>query len=365
MKKLSGSWLLVAFGFTFGLGACGESSTSTTIDAAIEGGGGDRNASPDIVQGGPDAPLDAMSPPDMSPPEAAPMPVIGAPCTGPAQCPMPGSCINSQGFPSQGYCTVGCLDDSPCGSTAFCQPNVATDMAGNPIGICLLKCGASDTCMASAHVCSSKLAGVIPTVQRHCNYGTPGTKEGAACTTFGNCAGNQACVNSPYDFPGGHCTTLNCTVGDNATCAPGGDGVCIAATLGNFNSICRDACTADADCRAGYTCLQPATGRPRVCGIVTKEPGSACTMDTECGPSPWTCSTTAEYPGGYCGANCTPSGPGNLCPIGSICNGATCLKTCTADTECRMSAGYRCVPLVLPAPATSTLKVCQVPPPAP
>jgi hypothetical protein len=56
--------------------------------------------------------------------------------------------------------------------------------------------------------------------------------------------------------------------------------------------------------------------------------------------------TQGAFPGGYCTARCSDTSP---CPADSACitgdSGRDhCMKTCTADAECRVAEGYKCLP---------------------
>lgn len=76
--------------------------------------------------------------------------------------------------------------------------------------------------------------------------------------------------------------------------------------------------------------------------------GDGCKKDNDCSNTGGTCTNsvsvgvTITFPNGYCTQRCSSTSP---CPTGSSCvmfvN--TCLRTCTADTECRVSDGYKCM----------------------
>ena len=141
--------------------------------------------------------------------------------------------------------------------------------------------------------------------------------------------------------------TYNCTVGDNATCADGGDGVCVNAGWGN---VCLDFCGTTPDCRSaeGYVC-GPAFAT-NICYLQHLTPGSACTTSSECGPPPWECLMGTIFPGGYCSADLCRPGIASDCPSGTLCYDPStgvdgdeyCAKTCTGPTECTRP-GYQCL----------------------
>jgi hypothetical protein len=83
--------------------------------------------------------------------------------------------------------------------------------------------------------------------------------------------------------------------------------------------------------------------------------GAACAAGGECATG--TCFTGAPFKNGYCSRQIpecpAPGGTGDPCPAGSICINpgiaATggidyCLKSCTANSDCRQGEGYRCCP---------------------
>ena len=68
--------------------------------------------------------------------------------------------------------------------------------------------------------------------------------------------------------------------------------------------------------------------------------GSRCADASQCGTTPFTCSTNG-YPGGYCDKDCATDGD---CPADSVCAAAIrkCRRKCTLPTECRDTEGYTC-----------------------
>ena len=159
---------------------------------------------------------------------------------------------------------------------------------------------------------------------------------------------------------------MRCTVGDNTTCAKGGNPQCVAIAP-NFD-ICVGGCATDGDCRAaeGYVCYGAMPGKAGVCVYPHANPGASCAKDTECGPagSPWRC-IKGPFTNGYCsGIGCNPADP-RTCPLSSHCADPTpakplsgdefCAKDCATDTECRSAEGYTCKPF---DPNNLSLKVC-------
>ncbi len=154
--------------------------------------------------------------------------------------------------------------------------------------------------------------------------GSPGvcgstTPVGAACDPMGpQCGPSGFCIDEGSGFPDGYCTQ-GC--GRNNPCPSG------ATCRGNGgNAFCLDECTAPADCRAGYNCIQLGVGMgSRVCwptpptstNPMGAPVGSSCSDDQDC-VSGTSCLQEQGFPGGYCTTlYCDPvTSP---CPGGSAC----------------------------------------------
>lgn len=112
-------------------------------------------------------------------------------------------------------------------------------------------------------------------------------KIGDDCQTDADCSqvGDRVCDTSQV---GGYCTQFNCT----PESCPIGEGICVA--FGNAPSLvtgcadegrpspyarafCMKPCTRDADCRAGYLCIDLAEDNPWA-AEVTQKPPSATTV---------------------------------------------------------------------------------------
>jgi hypothetical protein len=179
---------------------------------------------------------------------------------------------------------------------------------------------------------------------------TPLPADGDACTDAGDCAASSVCSDNPFESPGGYCVTVGCTVGDDSTCAPGGDGVCVDSDPFDGNpAICVDRCGSPGECREseGYTCVSIGVG---VSGCLSDHAGagSGCGNDSQCGRSPWECVTDDGFPGGYCGATDCSTDP-DSCPAGMFCalvaGDTYCIEPCNSfigDVDCRFLEGYEC-----------------------
>ena len=285
---------------------------------------------------------------------------LGHDCPTGNECPMGQICLSAKldkSLPPGGFCTKPCANDSDCGGNAFCGPSLPG--VGS---LCFANCEANQTCAAQNRVCSRRLNGTTDLVKTACIPGNPTARDGTACSTFGDCNKNQLCQNNPFEAPGGICITIACTPGDDTTCSPaqGNTGMCLVA---NGFSLCIAGCKMDSDCRTidKYSCVDlSGKGKgPNVCIFVHPNPGAACAFDAQCAAanSPWRCLMGAKFPGGYCSGSLGGCDPKDAlsCPDHSACYDPTpnmpksgdeyCTAGCTADGDCRMGQGYRCLPV--------------------
>lgn len=325
--------------------ACGDNAT------AVTDGGNDG------------APVDAAPETDAPPPCPAPQPNsiggicqttdMGDTCTDVDAFCLTGSAGSGIVWPSQGYCTkFSCTTDADCGTDGLCA-EIMDD--GFSYTACFAK-GCDDGRCSADQVRTMNLYGLAPSDKAICVPGSETAVDGDSCENFGDCAANSTCFKDALDFPGGYCRTNNCNVGDNTSCAPTGDGVCVesfpaAAGL----DVCMAGCVTNADCREnlGYQCVtdgsQSYCDHPRA--------GNACTVNDDCGPTPnasWECLTT-NFPGGYCSIGVGTCNIANNtgCPIPtSVCHdpdggGAAeqyCAQRCATAGEISAGEGDRFAP---------------------
>jgi hypothetical protein len=291
---------------------------------------------------------DAGAQPDLPPSS------VGMPCPTGNECPSGWLCLGqkiARSLPQDGYCTKSCMNDPDCGAGAFCGPPFL-----NGVNYCWTSCDANMQCAAPHRVCSRRLDGNFDLVKTACIPGNPNAKDGDPCVSFEDCNRSQACLVNPFESPGGLCLTIGCTIGDNTTCAPGGNPQCIA--VGGTLNLCLAGCMANGDCRAaeGYVCQGAAPPKSGLCLYPHAKIGDACTKDTDCGlvGSPWHCLTGAPFTNGYCsGIRCDPSDD-RTCPTNAHCVDPTpttpqsgdefCVKDCTTTADCRVADGYSCKP---------------------
>ena len=305
----------------------------------------------------------AVTPPDLAiPPDLAGIvTIIGTDCPLGNECGMGVTCLSSKlsaALPEGGFCTKQCIKDDDCGPGAFCGPSLPG------LGpICYADCASNGGCMAANRVCSRRFAGFGDLVKSACLPGNRNARDGAPCKTFGDCNRNQACLNNPFDQPGGYCVTFGCTLGDNTTCspAPGNAGLCIVPVQQGLNA-CLPACGSVSDCRGaenyGCNAILPMGQGPTVCNFQHAPPGAACVNDKGCGAdnTPWKCLTSAKFPKGYCSGplgGCDVAHSADTCPNGAHCYDPTpkavgsgdefCTADCKMESDCRVGDGYHCL----------------------
>lgn len=321
---------------------CGDNRKVDELDSSVD---------PDAQVGDatdPDAtPIDAPVAIDASCPIRA-TGMVGGGCTTDAQCdsaasgPGDGFCLRGQQgsvfWPAAGFC-VNQIDT--CTATSCGAGNQCTTI-DDPLGAfraCLPACGASPCTCSDGQICATGFSGsMLGAGQMACLPGNAAAIDGSACTGFGECAQDSLCQSDPLEFPGGMCGTLGCTVGNDATCATGGDGHCVNLGLitSGFNSgtLCVDRCATANDCRTtdGYRCVNGGATIGNYCRHT--QIGDACTLVTECGDAAtWRCSLV--LPGGSCtpAAACpTPGSSAGCAPFSSVCWQG--LLPAPADNEC-------------------------------
>ncbi len=270
-----------------------------------------------------------------------PQGVVGAPCAVDVECDSApsagdGVCFDEDdGWPAQGACTTGvgsCTADAGCAAGDVCS-----SIGGFPA--CLVPCGSCPCGFVCAHRLESAI--VDPPA---CVPGDDAATDGDACASFGDCTPGSVCLDDPYEAPGGACSVLDCTLGDDATCA---GGRCVPRAEGD--TACFAAC--DDGCREaeGYACVDVAGDAGAVC----RHPqiGDACAIDEDCGPADaWDCRTGTGFSGGAC----TLAGPcnavdGSGCTDSSACydpagvDAAYCVDRCTGSGQGTCRVGYSCV----------------------
>jgi len=182
--------------------------------SSTDGGGGGDDA-------GPDASTVECDPPASGAP--------GSPCTVPEDCDSAegagdGRCLNADHrgvtWPETGYCVQICgAEATDCGPETTC---FAQEGAGQVL--CMPTC-CQDVACASGFACSSQFLGeeIGAAV---CMPGDPSAVDGTPCSSVADCNLNSNCE-LDESGTGGVCATVGCTVGDDSTCAPGGDGHCV------------------------------------------------------------------------------------------------------------------------------------------
>ena len=187
--------------------------------------------------------------------------VIGSSCSSAAQCNGEGAACLQNFF--GGYCAIlGCAADADCPNSEPCVPL-------NPQGTtpeeqqlaCMKGCSADSDCRFG-YACASYEGRSICLESDMAGSRTrnpDGVDDGQPCASNINCKGGT-CIREiegaegGVSYPGGLCTTRDCT--EDADCN-GTNTACISREAA---TSCRPRCTADSDCRQGYACVQDSLG---------------------------------------------------------------------------------------------------------
>jgi hypothetical protein len=288
---------------------------------------------------------------------SAPTTMVGAPCTGDADC-GGGMCatsffqFNAAVLAPGGYCTMSCTTSANCGANSACVS------ARFGPGHCSAGCRSDRDCRADyycAALTTSADAGtadVTATCQPH-----PQTDHladgvvGSRCASDADCSPGTCMLNEPItksSYPGGYCSGSCVEAGD---C--GAHGVCAPGFFPGSLGSCSLGCSSDADCeRDGYRCRD--SGGVKFCAPGPKPlpdniVGSACASDDDCGGGAMTCASAVgsrAAPGGYCTQRCaidSDCGSGGTCiaPVDTVLlSSGSCYRFCKPPGGCR--EGYAC-----------------------
>lgn len=328
-----------------------DTGAHDAADAFILVDGSDGAMAPDapVSDAGPDA-SDAG---DLSDASSCPLPpsgAVGGACATDSECDSAagvgdGFCLRGRMgatvWPDAGYCinrVATCTMDADCGSGNVCA---TVDDPGGAFSACVAGCGTGCVC-GDGQLCQGSFSG-LPLLGGDvaCVPGDASATDGAPCTSFGDCAAESVCIEDALEHPGGQCHRAWCTIGDDATCADGGDGHCIdqrSITAGVATAnVCVDACTVDDDCRVaeGYRCFDGGATVGRFCRH--PQAGDACAVDADCGPADaWDCKIGVTFPGGMCTptTGCPTPGLDTGCTAGSSVCYDSVLPAVPTDNVC-------------------------------
>ncbi|MEM9489905.1 MAG: hypothetical protein AAGC55_12225, partial [Myxococcota bacterium] len=331
---------------------------------------------------GTDAPVDAA--PEIDAPQCA-VPAagaIGGTCAIADECTAPKGafalCLNNVlagpfKWPAEGFCTFSCTDSADCGDGNFCA-----DIGGATFCMpsCCAEVGRGASCSAG-RLCSDSLYGIIDMGGEACVPGNVEAIDGDSCDEFFDCNIGSDCRRDSFEAPNGYCLTQGCTLGDNTTCAPGGDGNCVDLfELGT--PVCVDSCLEDSECQqsVGFRCVETPGIAGRYCAH--PEVGDSCLVPSNCGNSPpWGCRTGADYPDGYCTINQCTMGSLSSCSLTSRCfdpdtgtvGDEYCAARCDPEVAASCRTGYICATVEVGTPDTPEMADLCIPdaqaPPAP
>jgi hypothetical protein len=220
-------------------------------------------------------------------------------------------------------------------------------------------CTTQDDC-ADGYTCTSGNCTALPPA---------GTSQlGGACSWSRDCATDGgtslACALDGTGLSGGLCTAA-CT---SSSCPSGSTCADLRSTPVN-QQVCLTSCSADGQCRAGWSCCAalggclPSALCPAAAAGASGDLGNVCAAGS-CA-SGEQCRTGPGFPGGACTKTCVP-GQAATCPSNGACvdsgQGPLCMKVCAADTDC--AAGYTCQTAgsgkaCLASPSASTGRTCS------
>jgi hypothetical protein len=175
---------------------------------------------------------------------------VGKACASNAECGA-GTCETGEDYPG-GYCSGACVADADCGGKGVCLK----DGYGSG-GSCFERCTADTDCARDASGYGCVDIGAESKICAPKADPLPAGIVGKACTANTECATGTCAaeVGLPaVPAPGGYCSVTGCD-GDDKQCGAGGE--CVTTQYG---SRCYKGCTADTDCRTGYSCTQRGMG---------------------------------------------------------------------------------------------------------
>jgi Cys-rich repeat protein len=296
---------------------------------------------------------------------------------------------------SDGFCKLGCLDDSNCGydiTGKICTSGSC--VSGCPIipcntgtycnlGRCLAGCRANSDC-ASGQICSSGSCITGCTSSSQCFGGkvcsnnqcvTPCTSSscpsGQYCANTGIC--QTGCANDANCASGQVCTNSQCVAGCTATSCGAGkycsSGRCLTGCANDANCASGQVCTSGS-CVAGCTANSCPAGQK--CDSSYRCVTDSCSADSQCSGgkiclgnvcSPAQCTTSNDCTGGQLctSGRCTSCTSDSQCGTGKICQNGGCTATlCSSGNDCTsgVCTSGRCVSCTSNSQC-ATGKVCQ------
>lgn len=277
-----------------------------------------------------------------------------------------------------GYCTTSCDETIACPMGSTCV------QLGRGLNVCIAECDPTaegDQC-PDGNGCSPGGSGLPPVCLPGCeadaecgdgnecvvgggDFGSglcvdPDAQLGGACTSSADCPLNADCVTSA-DYPGGTCVVSGCDPNSNTGCP--NDAQCLPSGFGG--GACWDGCSADADCRTDWECVELVTGR-KTCNpvFVPANLGQVCAGSGSCEGGTCIDEGFNGFPGSYCAAGtCEPSATDPDCPGDGVCapttdGGGLCVDGCAVDADCRDGYGCRPVDRDVPDGPKACLPAC-------
>lgn len=193
------------------------------------------------------------------PPTASNAPVqgaIGSACSTNSQCNGDDAVCDSSFF--GGYCTrydctsnEDCLGSNPC---VVLNPDAAPEEQRSA---CLQACADGDDCRFGFGCQSFNGEDVCLEGETTVVRNPDGANDGAECVASLNCKGGTCIREQEQEggdvaYPGGYCTTRDCSTNDDCN-----GGICVSRAR---STTCLEACESSSDCRQGYECRETPEG---------------------------------------------------------------------------------------------------------
>jgi MYXO-CTERM domain-containing protein len=196
---------------------------------------------------------------------------MAAPCSVPA-CAPDSDCPDATACDVQGFCVAApwdgsCAADADCPTGFTCDPVEIPCVSGG-CSPCTCACPAEGECLPCECPSCDVQFTCTPTTGNFCVYhpvqcaADGDCKDGWACKAEEVCSGTS-CACAPC-APDSECPACDCPEPTEPTCQ----------TTGSWCQPKETACIADADCAAGFECIQRTTGGDCAC------PACACAPDT-------------------------------------------------------------------------------------
>ena len=245
-------------------------------------------------------------------------PYKGAECTAQQACDSGSTCLKPNAYATKTYCFVECTADTDCkaasdkaGKTLTCQT-----VSGKKV------CAEKESCDSTKnHRCIQNGINDVGYCYRSCNTDTD-------CDQGQKCQDDKFCATRVAELEA-------CNYSRQAFCDAGL--ICLVSNSEQTAGICYKQCQQEQQCDA------------------TKD--LTCRAFNASDPTNKLCMPKI-YDGPLCiGQTCNTSATATNCQKGLVCDGGTCVKTCSSAADCDTASGEECKIVDITKP-----KVCLLPP---